>query len=52
MAGDVATAGMAGSGVTQEADGRGTEEQKLPVAGNGATPEVSMPEAEEDPASQ
>src|ERR1700683_4758344 len=39
---------MAGSGVTQEADGRGNQEQRLPVAGNGVTPDVSMPEAQPD----
>ena len=48
MAGDVATAGTAGSGVTQEADGRGTQEVTLSVAGNGVTPDVGMPEAEPD----
>ena len=44
MAGDVATAGMAEGGVTQEAAGLSPHDQELPVAGNGATPAVGAPE--------
>ena len=46
MAGDVATAGMAESGVTQEAAGVSAQDQELPVAGNGATPVVGAPAAD------
>ena len=46
MAGDVATAGKAGSGVTQEAAGQGPEDQELPVAGNGVTPAVGAPDSQ------
>ena len=49
MAGDVATAGKAGSGVTQEAAGHGPEDQELPVAGNGVTPAVGAPDGQADP---
>jgi GTP diphosphokinase / guanosine-3',5'-bis(diphosphate) 3'-diphosphatase len=46
VAGDVATAGRAGSGVTQEAAGQSPADQELPVAGNGATPPVSAPDTQ------
>jgi GTP diphosphokinase / guanosine-3',5'-bis(diphosphate) 3'-diphosphatase len=48
VAGDVATAGKAETGVTQETTGRGgpggTADQELHVAGNGVTPAVGAPE--------
>jgi GTP diphosphokinase / guanosine-3',5'-bis(diphosphate) 3'-diphosphatase len=45
VAGDVATAGKAGSGVTQDAAGRGPADQELSVAADGVTPPVSAPAA-------
>ena len=45
VAGDVATAKMAESGVTQEAAGHSTEDQDLPAADNGVTPAVGTPAA-------
>ena len=48
MAGDVATAGKAGSGVTQEAAGQGPEDRELPVAGNGVTRAVGAPDSRSD----
>ena len=43
MAGDVATAGTAGSGVTQDANGHGPEVQDLPVNGNGVAASATAP---------
>ena len=48
MAGDVATAGMAESGVTQEAAGRSPGDRELPVAGDGVTPAVGAPASRPD----
>ena len=48
MTGDVATAGKAGSGVTQEATGHGQHDQDLPVEANGVTPPGSTPAAAQD----
>jgi guanosine-3',5'-bis(diphosphate) 3'-pyrophosphohydrolase len=53
VAGDVATAGEAGTGVTQLAAGRldlGDEDR--PVAGDGVTPAAGMPVTEQTPAQQ
>ncbi len=43
MAGDVATAGTAGSGVTQDAEGHGPEIQDVPANGNGVAPSAGTP---------
>jgi len=43
VAGDVATAGTAGSGVTQDAVGHDPEVQDLPANGNGVAPPASAP---------
>jgi GTP diphosphokinase / guanosine-3',5'-bis(diphosphate) 3'-diphosphatase len=48
VAGDVATAGKAGSGVTQETAGHGRDDQDLPVEPNGVTPPVRTPSAPPD----
>ena len=48
MAGDVATAGKAGGGVTQEAAGQDPEDRELPAAGNGVTPTVGAPDSRPD----
>src|SRR5215470_19934729 len=47
VAGDVATAKMAEGGVTQEAAGRSSRDQEVPVAGNGAAPSVGAPASEQ-----
>src|SRR5215813_7829154 len=47
VAGDVATAKMAEGGVTQEAAGRSSPDQEVPVAGNGAAPAVGAPASEQ-----
>ena len=52
MAGDVATAGKAGSGVTQDAAGQGPADQELSVAADGVTPPVSTPAATQPAATE
>ena len=49
MAGDVATAKMAESGVTQEAAGHNGKDQDLPAAGDGVTPPAGAPVSQSDP---
>ena len=45
MAGDVATAGTAGGGVTQAATGQhGPEDRELHEAGNGVSPSIGAPD--------
>ena len=44
MAGDVATAGKTGGGVTQESTGHGRSDQDLPVEANGAAPPIRTPD--------
>jgi len=48
VAGDVATAKTADSGVTQEAAGQSTADHELPAAGDGVTPPVGTPAAGPD----
>jgi GTP pyrophosphokinase len=48
VAGDVATAKTADSGVTQEAAGQSTADHELPAAGDGVTPPVGAPAAGPD----
>jgi len=52
VAGDVATAGKAGSGVTQDAAGQGPADQELSVAADGVTPPVSTPAATQPAATE
>ena len=52
MAGDIATAGKADSGVTQEATGVGPGDRDLPVAGSRVTPPTGTPGAESDSAQE